>query len=60
VPTLDVEEAPRTACKRWRVQTIVAEVPVGAPLLPAPPRPPYGGWHRIISDGACFAAIVAR
>jgi len=28
-----------------------------APLLPAPPRPPYSGRHRIISDGACFAAI---
>ncbi len=31
-----------------------------APLLPAPPRPPYGGRHRIISDWACFAAIVTR
>ena len=29
-----------------------------APLLPAPPRPPYGGRHRAISDRACFAAIV--
>jgi transposase len=29
-----------------------------APLLPAPPRPPYGGRHRTISDRACFAAIV--
>src|SRR5215207_4460900 len=28
------------------------------PLLPAPPRPPYGGRHRTISDRACFAAIV--
>jgi transposase len=28
------------------------------PLLPAPPRPPYGGRHRIISDRACLAAIV--
>jgi transposase len=27
-------------------------------LLPAPPRPPYGGRHRTISDRACFAAIV--
>jgi transposase len=29
-----------------------------APLLPAPPRPPYGGRHRAIPDRACFAAIV--
>jgi transposase len=29
-----------------------------APLLPAPPRPPYGGRHRTISDRACLAAIV--
>jgi transposase len=28
------------------------------PLLPAPPRPPYGGRRRTISDRACFAAIV--
>jgi transposase len=28
------------------------------PLLPAPPRPPYGGRHRAIPDRACFAAIV--
>ena len=28
------------------------------PLLPAPPRPPYGGRHRTISDRACLAAIV--
>jgi transposase len=28
------------------------------PLLPVPPRPPYGGRHRTISDRACFAAIV--
>jgi transposase len=28
------------------------------PLLPAPPRPPYGGRHRTISDQACLAAIV--
>ena len=28
------------------------------PLLPAPPRPPYGGRHRTISDRNCFAAIV--
>ena len=29
-----------------------------APLLPAPPRPPYGGRHRTISDRTCLAAIV--
>ena len=29
-----------------------------APLLPAPPRPPYGGRHRAIPDRNCFAAIV--
>ena len=29
-----------------------------APLLPTPPRPPYGGRHRAISDRNCFAAIV--
>jgi transposase len=29
-----------------------------APLLPASPRPPYGGRHRTISDRACLAAIV--
>jgi transposase len=28
------------------------------PLLPAPPRPPYGGRRRTISDRNCFAAIV--
>jgi transposase len=28
------------------------------PLLPAPPRPPYGGRHRAVPDRACFAAIV--
>jgi transposase len=28
------------------------------PLLPAPPRPPYGGRHRTISDRACLAAII--
>jgi transposase len=28
------------------------------PLLPAPPRPPYGGRHRAIPDRNCFAAIV--
>jgi transposase len=28
------------------------------PLLPAPPRPPYGGRYRTIADRACFAAIV--
>jgi len=28
------------------------------PLLPAPPRPPYGGRQRSISDRACLAAIV--
>jgi hypothetical protein len=30
------------------------------PLLPAPPRPPYGGRHRAIPDRNCFAAIVFR
>lgn len=29
------------------------------PLLPTPPRPPYGGRHRAIPDRACFAAIVS-
>jgi transposase len=29
-----------------------------APLLPVPPRPPYGGRHRTIPDRNCFAAIV--
>jgi transposase len=28
------------------------------PLLPLPPRPPYGGRHRTIPDRNCFAAIV--
>src|SRR5215218_5234156 len=28
------------------------------PLLPVPPRPPYGGRHRTIPDRHCFAAIV--
>ena len=28
------------------------------PLLPVPPRPPYGGRRRAISDRNCFAAIV--
>jgi hypothetical protein len=28
------------------------------PLLPVPPRPPYGGRHRTISDRACLDAIV--
>jgi transposase len=28
------------------------------PLLPVPPRPPYGGRHRTIPDRNCFAAIV--
>ena len=28
------------------------------PLLPPPPRPPYGGRHRTISDRACLAAII--
>jgi transposase len=28
------------------------------PLLPVPPRPPYGGRHRVIPDRNCFAAIV--
>jgi transposase len=31
---------------------------LAAPLLPPPPRPPYGGRHRAIPDRACFAAIV--
>jgi hypothetical protein len=30
------------------------------PLLPAPPRPPYGGRRRTIPEGACFVAIVWR
>jgi transposase len=29
-----------------------------APLLPVPPRPPYGGRRRTIPDRNCFAAIV--
>jgi transposase len=29
-----------------------------APLLPVPPRSPYGGRRRVISDRACFAGIV--
>jgi transposase len=28
------------------------------PLLPAPPRPPYGGRRRAIPDRNCFAAVV--
>ena len=28
------------------------------PLLPVPPRPRYGGRHRVIPDRNCFAAIV--
>jgi len=28
------------------------------PLLPTPPRPPYGDRHRVIPDRNCFAAIV--
>jgi transposase len=28
------------------------------PLLPAPPRPSYGGRHRAIPDRNCFAAII--
>jgi transposase len=28
------------------------------PLLPAPPRPPYGGRHRAIPDRNCLAAII--
>jgi transposase len=28
------------------------------PLLPVPPRPPYGGRHRPISDRACLAPVV--
>jgi len=31
---------------------------VVAPLLPTPPRPPYGGRRRTIPDRNCFAAIV--
>jgi transposase len=27
-------------------------------LLPAPPRPPYGGRRRVVPDRNCFAAIV--
>jgi transposase len=29
-----------------------------APLIPAPPRPPYGGRRRTIRDRNCLAAIV--
>jgi transposase len=29
-----------------------------APLLPTPPRPSYGGRHRVIPERNCFAAIV--
>jgi transposase len=29
-----------------------------APLLPLPPRPPYGGRRRTVPDRSCFAAIV--
>jgi transposase len=29
-----------------------------APLLSAPPRPPYGGRHRTVSNRACLAAII--
>jgi transposase len=29
-----------------------------APLLPVPPRPPYGGRRRAIPDRNCFTAIV--
>jgi transposase len=29
-----------------------------APLLPTPPRPPYGGRRRILRDRHCLAAIV--
>jgi transposase len=28
------------------------------PLLPVPPRPPYGGRHRSIGDRNCLAAII--
>jgi transposase len=28
------------------------------PLLPTPPRPPYGGRRRTVSDRSCLAAIV--
>jgi hypothetical protein len=27
------------------------------PLLPVPPRPPYGGRRRAVPDRNCFAAI---
>jgi hypothetical protein len=30
------------------------------PLLPAPPRPPYGGRNHTISDRACLGAISRR
>jgi len=44
----------------WRHDDLVPDQlwALVAPLLPAPPRPPYGGRHRTISDRACFAAIV--
>jgi transposase len=29
-----------------------------APLLPASPRPPFGGRRRTIPDRNCFAAVV--
>jgi transposase len=29
-----------------------------APLLPVPPRPRFGGRHRVIPDRNCFAAII--
>jgi transposase len=29
-----------------------------SPLLPLPPRPPYGGRRRTVPDRSCFAAIV--
>jgi transposase len=28
------------------------------PLLPTPPRPPYGGRRRTVSDRSCLAAMV--
>jgi putative transposase of IS4/5 family DUF4096 len=28
------------------------------PLLPVPPRPPYGGRRRAIPDRNCFAAVI--
>src|SRR5215216_3044029 len=38
----------------WRL----VEPLLPVPLLPVPPRPPYGGRRRSISDRNCLAAIV--